>query len=156
LPMIYLDNVAHYVEEGGAVLVAAGADYASPVSLARTPLSAVLPARPTGRVIEEPFRPEITKEGERHPVTAGPPGAPAALGRQQGWGDWFRVVDSQAESGEVVMSGAEQKPLLVLDRRGKGRVALLLSDHAWLWARGYEGGGPHVDLLRRLAHWLMK
>src|SRR5690606_22035947 len=24
------------------------------------------------------------------------------------------------------------------------------------WSRGYEGGGPHVDLLRRLAHWLMK
>jgi hypothetical protein len=44
----------------------------------------------------------------------------------------------------------------VLDRQGKGRVALLTSDHAWLWARGYDGGGPHTDLLRRLAHWLMK
>ena len=54
------------------------------------------------------------------------------------------------------MNGAEDKPLLVLDRMGKGRVALLLSDHAWLWARGYDGGGPHTDLLRRTAHWLMK
>jgi hypothetical protein len=44
----------------------------------------------------------------------------------------------------------------VLDRKGKGRVALLTSDQAWLWARGYEGGGPHTDLLRRLSHWLMK
>jgi hypothetical protein len=35
-------------------------------------------------------------------------------------------------------------------------VALLLSDHIWLWARGFEGGGPHLDLLRRLSHWLMK
>jgi hypothetical protein len=33
---------------------------------------------------------------------------------------------------------------------------LMLSDHAWLWARGYDGGGPHTDLLRRLLHWLMK
>ena len=33
---------------------------------------------------------------------------------------------------------------------------MLLSDHIWLWARGYEGGGPHLDLLRRLSHWLMK
>ncbi len=156
LPMIYLDNVARYVEQGGAVLVAAGADYASPVSLARTPLGAVLPARPTGRVVEEAFRPEITKEGEKHPVTAGLPGAPRKEGDKPTWGHWFRVVDSQAERGEVVMSGAENKPLLILDRRGNGRVALLLSDHAWLWARGYEGGGPHVDLLRRLAHWLMK
>jgi len=156
LPMVYLDNVARYVEQGGAVLVAAGADYASPVSLARTPLGAVLPARPTGRVVEAPFRPSITKEGEKHPVTAGLPGAPKKDGQEPNWGHWFRVVDSQAERGEVVMSGAEGKPLLVLDRRGEGRVALLLSDHAWLWARGYEGGGPHVDLLRRLAHWLMK
>jgi hypothetical protein len=156
LPMIYLDNVARYVEQGGAVLVAAGADFASSVSLARTPLGTVLPARPTGRVVEEAFRPAITKSGERHPVTAGLPGAPSKGGQQPSWGHWFRVVDSEADRGEVVMSGAEDKPLLVLDRRGKGRVALLLSDHAWLWARGYEGGGPHVDLLRRLAHWLMK
>lgn len=156
LPMIYLDNVARYVEQGGAVLVAAGADYASSASLARTPLNAVLPARPTGRVLEEPFRPTITKAGERHPVTSGLPGAPRAAGQEPSWGHWFRVVDSEPQSGEVIMSGAENKPLLILDRRGKGRVALLLSDHEWLWARGYEGGGPHVDLLRRLAHWLMK
>jgi len=156
LPMLYLDNVARYVEQGGAVLVAAGADFATQSSLARTPLGTVLPARPTGRVVEEPFQPAITKEGEKHPVTAGLPGAPSKEGQKPSWGHWFRVVDAQADRGEVVMSGAEDKPLLVLDRRGKGRVALLLSDHAWLWARGYEGGGPHVDLLRRLAHWLMK
>ncbi len=156
LPMLYLDNVARYVEQGGAVLVAAGSDFAGPSSLARTPLGAVLPARPTGKVYEEPFRPAITKEGEKHPVTAGLPGAPAKEGGKPRWGHWFRVVDAQADRGQIVMSGAEDKPLLVLDRRGRGRVALLLSDHAWLWARGYEGGGPHVDLLRRLAHWLMK
>ncbi len=156
LPMLYLDNVARYVEQGGAVLVAAGADFATQSSLARTPLGTVLPARPTGRVVEEAFQPAITKEGEKHPVTAGLPGAPAKEGQKPSWGHWFRVVDAQADRGEVVMSGAEDKPLLVLDRRGKGRVALLLSDHAWLWARGYDGGGPHVDLLRRLAHWLMK
>ena len=30
------------------------------------------------------------------------------------------------------------------------------SDQIWLWARGYDGGGPYLDLLRRMAHWLMK
>ena len=54
------------------------------------------------------------------------------------------------------MQGPDGKPLLVLAHEGEGRVALLLSDHIWLWARGYEGGGPHLDLLRRLSHWLMK
>ena len=43
-----------------------------------------------------------------------------------------------------------------VDRVGEGRVAQLMSDHIWLWARGFDGGGPHVELLRRLAHWLMK
>jgi hypothetical protein len=54
------------------------------------------------------------------------------------------------------MEGPDKKPLLVLAREGEGRVGLLLSDHIWLWARGYEGGGPHLDLMRRLSHWLMK
>jgi len=54
------------------------------------------------------------------------------------------------------MAGLDDKPLLILDRVGKGRVAQLNSDHIWLWSRGFEGGGPQAELLRRLAHWLMK
>ncbi|HVH01980.1 MAG TPA: hypothetical protein VM891_03345, partial [Amaricoccus sp.] len=50
----------------------------------------------------------------------------------------------------------EARPLLVLGREGEGRVALVASDHAWLWSRGFEGGGPQLELLRRLAHWLMQ
>jgi hypothetical protein len=153
LPLLYLDNVTRYVENGGAVLVAAGPRYASPTSLFRTPLAHVLPAAPTGRLIEQPYRPAISKTGERHPVTRGlredPSGPPK-------WGRWFRLIETEGVSGDVLMHGPEEKPLLILNRMEKGRVALLLSDHAWLWARGYEGGGPYTVLLRRLAHWLMK
>ncbi len=156
LPLIYLDNVARYVEDGGAVLVAAGADYASDVSLFRTPLGDILPAQPTGRVIEQPFRPTVTQIGERHPVTAGLPGENTTPDGKPHWGRWFRLVESSAREGTVVMNGPDNSPLLVLSRRGKGRVATFLSDHVWLWARGYEGGGPYSDLLRRLSHWLMK
>ena len=53
-------------------------------------------------------------------------------------------------------TGARGSPALVLDHVGEGRVAQLLSDESWLWARGFEGGGPQAELLRRLAHWLMK
>jgi hypothetical protein len=158
LQLIYYDNIARYVEgHGGAVLVAAGDDYAGMTSLYRTPLSPILPAAPTGRVLEEPFRAKITDEGFRHPVTQGLFGA-NSLGpdRPATWGHWFRQAEVRPDRGRVVMQGAEDRPLLVLDRKGKGRVALLTSDHAWLWARGYEGGGPHTDLLRRLSHWLMK
>ena len=153
LPLLYLENVARYVEKGGAVLVSAGDDYASPLSLYRTPLGQILPAVPSGRVVDEPFKPSLTELGEKHPVTSDLPGAG---GEEPSWGRWFRVVEANPRDAEVLMKGAQGKPLLVIGQRGEGRVALLLSDHAWLWARGYEGGGPYTDLLRRLAHWLMK
>ena len=153
LPLLYLENVARYVEKGGAVLVSAGDDYASPLSLYRSPLGEILPAVPSGRVIEEPFKPRLTELGEKHPVTSD---LPDAAGPDPTWGHWFRVVDVSPRDGEVLMKGAQDKPLLIIGQRGEGRVGMLLSDHAWLWARGYEGGGPYTDLLRRLAHWLMK
>ena len=54
------------------------------------------------------------------------------------------------------MDGVQNRPLLILDRVGKGRVAQLTSDHMWLWSRGFEGGGPQAELLRRISHWLMR
>ncbi|MDJ1006681.1 MAG: hypothetical protein QNJ13_02560 [Paracoccaceae bacterium] len=157
LPAIYLDNVRAYVEEGGALLVAAGPDFASAESIYRSPLADIIPAAPTGRVIDAPFLPGITDIGDRHPVTEGletlGPGAGDADAAP--WGRWFRLLDLDPLSGHVVMDGPDDRPLLVLDRVGEGRVALLGSDHAWLWSRGYEGGGPQLELLRRLAHWMM-
>ncbi|MDJ0823963.1 MAG: hypothetical protein QNJ16_00530 [Rhodobacter sp.] len=153
LPALYLDNVRQYVEDGGAVLVAAGPDFAQAASLYRSPLGDILPAAPTSIVIEEGYRPEITELGARHPVTEGLEGyAPT----EAGWGRWFRLIDLDATAGHTVMQGLEERPLLVLDRVGEGRIALLGSDHAWLWSRGFEGGGPQLELLRRLAHWMMK
>ena len=153
LPIIYFDNIARYVREGGAVLIAAGPDYASPTSLWRTPLEPLLPAEPSGQITEAAYRPELSALGRRHPVTRGLEGANETPPR---WSRWFRLVDATVNQGMTVMQGPENKPVLVLAREGEGRVALLLSDQIWLWARGYEGGGPHIDLLRRLSHWLMK
>jgi hypothetical protein len=153
LPMIYFDNIVKYVRDGGAVLIAAGPDYASPTSIWRTPLDAILPAEPSGDMTEEPFRATLTEAGKRHPVTRDLAGSQSDPPH---WSQWFRLVNTKRASGTSVMQGPDGKPLLVLAREGEGRVALLLSDHIWLWARGYEGGGPHLDLLRRLSHWLMK
>jgi hypothetical protein len=135
------------------VLIAAGPDYASPTSLWRTPLDVVLPAEPSGKMIETPFHARLSDIGKRHPVTRALEGASA---EPPHWSRWFRLVDAKVGQGSSVMEGPDGKPLLVLAREGEGRVALLLSDHIWLWARGFEGGGPHLDLLRRLSHWLMK
>ena len=160
LPAIYFDNIRSYVENGGAVLVAAGPDYASADSIFRSPLGDVLPGAPTARVLEQGYRPQLTELGERHPVTAGldllaPPPPEGVDG--PGWGRWFRLVEVlPSRNASVVMSGPDDRPLLMLERVGKGRVALMASDHAWLWNRGFEGGGPQLELLRRLAHWMMK
>lgn len=149
LPAVYLENVVNYVNKGGAVLVAAGPDFASANSIFRSPLAPIMPAQPSARVIEDRYLPTVTDLGQRHPVTADLPDA-------GNWGSWLRQIDVLPRTGSVVMSGYEDRPLLVLDRVGEGRVALLASDHAWLWSRGYEGGGPQLELLRRLAHWMMK
>jgi hypothetical protein len=153
LPILYFDNIAQYVRQGGAVLVAAGPDYASSTSIWRTPLNAVLPAEPTERMTEGPFYARLSDLGKRHPVTRGLEGADTDPPH---WSRWFRLVDARSDKGTSVMKGPDDKPLLLLSREGEGRVALFLSDHIWLWARGYEGGGPHIDLLRKLSHWLMK
>jgi hypothetical protein len=153
LPIIYFDNITRYVRDGGAVLVASGPDYASQTSIWRTPLDAILPAEPSGRMTEQPFYARLTDLGKRHPVTRGLEGSDRDPPH---WSRFFRLVDTREARGTAVMQGADDKPLLLLSREGEGRVALLLSDHIWLWARGFEGGGPHLDLLRRLSHWLMK
>ncbi|MDR3514650.1 MAG: hypothetical protein P4M00_02455 [Azospirillaceae bacterium] len=154
LPSLYLGNIADYVRKGGALLETGGADLTTPSALYRTPLGAVLPGEPIGETIDEPFWPTVTDLGQRHPVTAGLESAKA--GDHPPWGRWFHMVNSTVRHGSVVMTGAEGRPLLILDHVGEGRVAQLMSDQIWLWSRGFEGGGPQAELLRRLAHWLMK
>ena len=151
LPMEYIDNVVQYVKNGGTVLVAAGPEFGAVDSLWRSPLAEILPVEPTSQVIEEGYKPALTDLGRRHPVTEG---LEALF--PNGWGRWFRLIDVNLLRGQVLMSGPQDKPLLVLDRVEQGRIAVLASDQAWLWGRGYEGGGPQLELLRRLAHWMLK
>ncbi|MBV8441174.1 MAG: hypothetical protein JO312_11575 [Hyphomicrobiales bacterium] len=155
LPYAYLDNIANYVREGGALLMAEGPEFSTPDGLFYSPLGAIAPAEPTGEDVEGPFQAKVSEEGLRHPVTRGLSGLDAKSG-DGAWGRWFRLIGARATGGDTVMSGPDDKPLLMLSRVDKGRVGLLLSDQMWLWARGYDGGGPYLDLLRRLAHWLMK
>ncbi|MEM6903363.1 MAG: hypothetical protein AAF556_09030, partial [Pseudomonadota bacterium] len=155
LPRIYLENIADYVRRGGALLSAEGPSAATPLSLHRSPLGTVLPAAPDGDVAISPFRPQITTIGDRHPVTTRLGGV-QGLAEADDWGRWFRRISSRVERGVVLLASEDQGPLLVMDRVGEGRVAQLLSDHVWLWDRGFEGGGPQAELLRRVAHWLMK
>jgi hypothetical protein len=149
LQAYYFASIARRIEQGGALLITAGEAEAGLDGLYRTALAAILPSQPTGNLISRPYRPTPTSLGQRHPVVRGLP-------TPERWGRWTRQIDARASGGQTVLAGADGRPLLVLDRAGDGRVAQLWSDQPWLWARGYEGGGPHGELLRRLAHWLMQ
>ena len=153
LPLLYYDNITQYVQNGGALLIAAGPEHAGEDSIALTPLQSVLPAAPSGEILEKGFYPRISAEGKKHPVTRGLDGGESEPPK---WGRWFRTIGVSDPQGQVIMEGADKNPLLVLNRAGEGRVAMLLSDQGWLWARNFEGGGPHAALYRRIAHWLMK
>jgi uncharacterized membrane protein len=165
LPQQYLRNIADYVRRGGALLMSVGPEFASGATLDDTPLQEILPAHPRrgddgepspDAVVDGAFRPGVTALGERHPVTADLPGWQD--GKPSPWGSWYRrvAVDSTTHGEDLLAAGSGDAPLLLLDRVEKGRVALLLSDQIWLWARGHQGGGPQAELLRRVAHWLMR
>ncbi len=144
----YLDRVARYVEQGGALLVAAGPSYPGAYRLYDTPLGGVLPGRATGEMVDGKFVPQLTALGKRHSVTA--------TLSTEGWGPWMRYMKMESGNAEALMQTPDGNPLLLLKRVGKGRVASVMSDQLWLWARGYDGGGPYAELIRRTAHWLMK
>ena len=152
LPQYYLKNIVEYVVNGGALLDTAGPAYAGPYSLSQSPLQNILPTEPTGEVISEKFIPGITNEGLRHPVTANLKDD----NNQNDWGPWYRMVEGLTISGNVLLEGPENRPLLILNRIGQGRVAQILSDQSWVWSRSENNKGPQADLLRRLVHWLMK
>lgn len=144
----YLANMSRYVADGGALLIVAGEQFAGPASLARSPLASVLPATPTGVIRTGSFTPKLTGPGKRHSVTA-----PLD---DSGWGEWMRFIEADAVAGDVLISGPEGRPLLIVDRVEKGRVGMLMSDQIWLWASGHDGGGPFAELIRRMVHWMMK
>jgi hypothetical protein len=152
LSILYYDNIARYVEDGGALLIAAGPEFSGIQSIATTPLATVLPALPTGRTNKIGYYPRISTEGAKHPVSRDLPGSAT---EPPNWGRWFRSIEVDGIEGDNILNGPNQSPLLVLNRVDQGRVAMLLSDHSWLWSRGFEGGGPHISLYRRIAHWLM-
>ncbi len=175
LPMAYLRNIADFVRGGGGLLVTAGPEFIGAGTLQDTPLGEILPARvpEEGGLVEQRFQPMPTALGRRHPVTGGLPqmpapgasavdqaGGSAAGGGPAGWGPWYRALHADpaqlAPGAQVLLDGPDASPLLILDRVEQGRVALLLSDQLWLWSRGEDGGGPQAELLRRVAHWLMK
>ncbi|WP_336082995.1 hypothetical protein [Thalassospira sp. CH_XMU1448-2] len=155
LPPHYLEKVVDFVRWGGAALVVAGPEYIGPDGLSSTALNSLMPAEATGRIVEQPFVPRVNAAGRLHPVTAAIAGSPNTPPK---WGRWYRQIETRVSDPDAMtlLTGADDMPLLTLQRVEEGRVAMLSSDQMWLWQRGHDGGGPVAELLRRLSHWLMK
>ena len=152
LRQTHLTAIANFVNDGGALLAVAGEEFSSPYTLYNGVLADVMAAEPQSQIIRGAFRPARTELGQRHPVTAS-----LKETEDNPWGHWYRrnLVATRDKEAAVLMR-ADDDPLLVLTRKGKGRSALLASDQIWLWARGHDNGGPEAALLRRLVHWLMR
>ncbi len=154
----YFNNIAGYVRGGGAFLMELGSDRHE-AGLFKTSLDSILPVvpqTPPGDLLEGTYVPQLTDIGKRHPVTAGLQMNNVNNADAQPWGRWITQLNVTKARGETLMTGLNGSPLLVLDQVGKGRVAVLTSDNVWMWAKGIDGGGPYIGLLRRVAHWLMK
>ena len=102
---------------GGALLMAEGPDYATPEGLYFSPLGDLAPAKPDGEVIAHAFRPTISPDGAKHPVTRGLTGGDAS---PPAWGPWFRQISAEVTGGVNILSGAENRPLLDSFARRQG------------------------------------
>ena len=162
LPILYYDYIAEYVEKGGALLIAAGPEYAGEHSIARTPLMAALPAMPTGDItgaglLSAPYRNRQTPPGYTRAGRLGlraaaleplvPPDrhrAPGGRGRHEGAG---RPAAAAAQpQGRRPRRHAPVRPGLAMGARLRGRrpARRALPPHRPLAdeGAGARGGAP--------------
>lgn len=147
-------NIVRYVREGGAILVASGPEYVSDRSIYKTPLGQILIGAPDNDVMETDFVPHRTADGQLHPITRN-----IDQNQYEGekWANWLRQIRVKANPDDkILMDGVDGAPLILIGDEEKGRIIHLTSDQIWLWARGYKQGGPYIDLMRKMIHWLLK
>ena len=122
LQLLYYDNIARYVETGRR---AAGCRRRrlrrrhEPVPHAA--VRRCCRRRRRAACSSEPFKAKLSADGtqaSRDAATCRARGSEP--GKEPTWGRWFRQVDVRPERGRTVMNGAENRPLLVLDRKGNG------------------------------------
>jgi len=167
-----LDNLRAYVEGGGALVMVGGDRSFSLGSYGDSPLADILPVQVSSAPVPADlasFRPLLTAEGARHPITrlvADP------LENQQ-W--WERMVDLDGTNVPLGLSdGAtsllshptrrtdDGEPLPVLSVRevGEGRTMALTVDASWRWSlsEAAEGRGnqAYLRFWKNSLRWLMK
>ena len=150
---VYFQNILNFVDEGGAILEITGPSYNTNSSLFRTEIGKILPGVPSGKVLVGEYKPQLTEIGKIHPVTKN------LFSDMKNYGSWYQMnkIDELDDESITLLSGLNNKPLLVIKKVNKGRIAQIYSKNIWLWTKtGNDDGGPYNKLIKNLAHWLMK
>jgi uncharacterized membrane protein len=155
----YLPGVRAYIEDGGALAMIGGDLSFASGMYSESELRPVLPVNLAGIPPEGPasfttdsFRPRLTPEGRRHPVTslsldektneARWAGMPPLLGIN-------RVAGLQPGARALLVhptqksSDGKPAPVLAVMDIGKGRTLALMTDSAWNW--GFQAAGTGDD-----------
>lgn len=155
IPASYFTHLNRYVEEGGSLIIVGADTLTSPASIAKTTLSEIMPLLPLedALVYTNGFVPAVTEDGLRHRIT----GDIVESSPPETWGPWYMLAQTVARpEATVLLEDGAGTPLLAIQTVGKGRVAMLGSNQATVWAAGHKGGGPAVDLYENLAGWLIR
>ncbi|HHO54282.1 MAG TPA: hypothetical protein ENK18_26285 [Deltaproteobacteria bacterium] len=167
-----LQNLRRYVEGGGALAMIGGDRSFGLGRYGGTPLAEVLPVEVEvsgNQPSERAFRPGLTEEGRRHPVTR----LVADPAENELW--WSRMhemdgtnVVRRAKEGAAVLlthptevdADGAPLPVLAVQEVGEGRSMALTVDASWRWSlsEAAEGRGnqAYLRFWKNAIRWLMK
>ena len=168
----FLPNLREYVRGGGAFAMVGGGQSFAQGHYAGTPVADVLAVNPAEGLGEtaEPFRPRLTAEGRRHPVTSLVPGAGA---NEAAWsalpslpGLNFTLPLPASDGARVLLeaptllAGGRPAPVVAVREVGAGRSLSVMTDGTWYWgfvaAGDGQGGRAHQRFWNGALRWLVR
>ncbi len=159
----FLESLARYVEDGGALLMVGGDLSFGEADYGQSPLARVLPtAVPSVEARTDGLQATLTEVGRRHPITRldRDPAANeerwAALPPLQG----HNPLGGLQEGAVSLLEAAPGESIAAVRSVGKGRSMAFATDTSWRWAlagtTGPGAGRDHADFWRSSIRWLVK
>jgi len=172
---VYLDEIADFVREGGALVMIGGAKGFGSGAIEKSPVADLLPVRllpsrtPANRIeSDRPFRARLSEAGERHPLMRLEPDPQdnAELWKSLDRLDGLARVARMSEQGIRLLEDPSTRvddgpaPVIAVREADRGRTMTIATDSLWRWRFSAPmGGGPadaYPDLWRRSIAWLTR
>lgn len=171
----YLDRIAKFVNEGGALVLMGGRSSFDRRSFPSKELVSLFPVElysddESGRKLVDgtPFRPNLTESGKRHPLMrleSRPEDNEQtwrSLARLDGWTRVIRLAPEAVSLAEHPFERVDDEPAPVIAVKiaGRGRSLAIATDSTWRWAfTGPMNGGPpeaHLRFWKQALSWLTR